>query len=232
MEQMELSEKMKKKLNEGRQFRKSLNPELRTASDGEDGEMIVEGHATTFNQPYDLYSYRDNWDGYDVIVKEQIDANAFNECDMSDVIMQYDHEGRVLARTRNNTLEVSTDETGLYIKADLSKSELGAGLYKDIKNGIIDRMSFAFTVDGDSMTKETDETNKTITMLRTITKIGKLYDVSAVSIPANDGTDISARSYSDGVIEQLKAERLEELNRERQKKALRLKLRLMEEKER
>lgn len=231
MEQVELSEKMQKKLNEGRQFRRSLKPELRAADENNDEEMIVEGHATTFNQPYELYSYR-NWDGYDVIISEQVDSNAFNDCDMSDVIMQYDHEGRVLARTRNNTLEVSTDETGLYVRADLSKSELGAGLYKDIKNGIIDRMSFAFTVDSDSMTKETDETNKVIKMLRTITKIGKLYDVSAVSIPANDGTDISARSFTDGVIEKLKAERLDELNRERQKKALRLKLRLMEEKER
>lgn len=225
-----VTEKMEKKLNEGRQFRRAQTPEFRTVNNPDDSEsMIVEGHASTFNQPYELTSYR-SWEGYNVFINEQVDPNAFVECDMTDVIMQYDHEGRVLARTRNGTLEISTDATGLYVKADLSKSELGAGLYKDIKNGIIDRMSFGFTIDGSKTEKTVDEQNKTITVLRTITKVGKLYDVSAVSIPANDGTDISARSFTDGVIEKLKAERLDELKKEKQRKALKLKLRLSEEK--
>lgn len=223
-----VTEKMEKKLNEGRQFRRAQTPEFRTVNNPDDSEsMIVEGHASTFNQPYELTSYRD-WEGYDVLINEQVDPNAFAKCDMTDVIMQYDHEGRVLARTRNGTLEISTDTTGLYVKADLSKSELGAGLYKDIKNGIIDRMSFGFTIDGSKTERTVDEQNKTITVLRTITKVGKLYDVSAVSIPANDGTDISARSFTDGVIEKLKAERLDELKKEKQRKALKLKLRLTE----
>lgn len=225
-----VTEKMEKKLNEGRQFRRAQTPEFRTVNNPDDSEsMIVEGHASTFNQPYELTSYR-SWEGYNVFINEQVDPNAFVECDMTDVIMQYDHEGRVLARTRNGTLEISTDATGLYVKADLSKSELGAGLYKDIKNGIIDRMSFGFTIDGSKTERTVDEQNKTITVLRTITKVGKLYDVSAVSIPANDGTDISARSFTDGVIEKLKAERLDELKKEKQRKALKLKLRLSEEK--
>ena len=232
MEQMNQTETMKRKLNEGRQFRRNDHcPEFRalnTTDDNGNEEMRVEGHACTFNEPYTLYTYRD-WDGMTVSINEQIDSHAFDGCDMSDVIMQYDHSGRVMARTRNNTLEISTDDKGLFVRADLSKSELGVGLFKDIKNGIVDRMSFGFTVDEDKREETTNEKDGTITVLRTITKIGKLYDVSAVSFPANDGTDISARSYSDGVIEELRAERLEVQKKERRKKALMLKLRLMEE---
>ena len=64
--------------------------------EGEDTRMVVEGYACTFGQAYDLY------DSADYKITEQIDARAFDGCDMSDVIMQYDHEGRVFARNRNN----------------------------------------------------------------------------------------------------------------------------------
>ena len=235
METQGMSEKLKKKLAQGRQFRRNdMHPELRASEVSEgvtDPGMFVEGHASTFNEPYELGRYYDAWQGTNVIVKEQIESHAFDECDMSDVIMQYDHEGRVLARSRNNTLEVKTDDKGLFIRADLSKSELGPGLYKDIKNGIIDRMSFAFTVNEDNVEKTEDKVNHVVTVLRTITKIGKLYDVSAVSLPANDGTDISARGYCDGVIADLIAERLEVQKKSRKKKALALRIRIDQGKE-
>lgn len=221
-----------KKLDQGRQFRRNdIAPEFRaldqTAPD--DTRMMVQGHATTFNQPYELGSYRD-WNGVLVIVREQVDPHAFDECDMSDVIFQYDHTGRVMARSRNDTLTVAPDETGLLVNVDLSKSEKGPGLYRDIKNGIIDRMSFGFTINEDKKEETRDRENNTVTILRTITKIGKLYDVSAVSIPANDGTDISARSYFDGVIKELEAERLKAQEQQRQKQQLELELALMEAK--
>ena len=221
-----------KKLDQGRQFRRNdIAPEFRaldqTAPD--DTRMMAQGHATTFNQPYELGSYRD-WNGVLVIVREQVDPHAFDECDMSDVIFQYDHTGRVMARSRNDTLTVAPDETGLLVNVDLSKSEKGPGLYRDIKNGIIDRMSFGFTINEDKKEETRDRENNTVTILRTITKIGKLYDVSAVSIPANDGTDISARSYFDGVIKELEAERLKAQEQQRQKQQLELELALMEAK--
>ena len=96
------------------------------SSQSNDGEMVVEGYATTFNQPYTLYS----WDDYEV--REEIDEHAFDECDMSDVIMQYDHQGRVFARTRNNTLELNTDGNGLKVVANLGGTELGKQLYGEI----------------------------------------------------------------------------------------------------
>ena len=176
-------------------------------------DMIVEGYATTFDQPYELYS------DANMVINEQIDARAFDEAQLSDVIFQYNHEGRVFARTRNNTLEITPDEKGLFIRADLSGTEEGRKLYEEIKGGYTDRMSFGFTV-AEDRTEKTGEDPRTY--LRTITKIGRLFDVSAVSIPANDFTEISARSYVDGILDREKAEAFAAEQRERQKQKIRI----------
>ena len=207
---------VKEKLTEGRQYRAVM--EVR-ALPGEGEARIVEGYATTFNQPYELWR-----DGPDYIVLEQVDRGAFDKTDMSDVIMQYDHEGRVFARTSNGTLELRTDDHGLHIRADLSGTEIGRQLYEEIKGGYTDKMSFGFTVDSDEhlITEE----NGTVTILRTIKSIGKLYDVSAVSLPANNATEISARSWCDGVIAQLTEERREAEARARKKQKIKILLNL------
>ena len=189
-----MNKTIEEKLNEGRQYR---NIEVRALSANDD-EKIVEGYATTFNDPYTLYSFKD----YEV--REQVDAHAFDEADLGDVIMQYDHQGRVFARTSNETLRLSVDDHGLKIRADLGGTEIGRQLYEEIKGGYTSKMSFGFTVKADERLI-TEEDNKT-TVLRTIIKIGKLYDVSAVSLPANDATSISARSYGEGVIAELTEE--------------------------
>lgn len=170
----------------------------------ETDEKKVEGYATTFNEPYVLF------EDDEVIFREQVDPSAFDNTDMSDVIMQYDHEGRVFARTGNNTLTVTPDEKGLFITADLGGTEIGRNLYEEIRGGYTDKMSFGFIVDKDEELR-TDAEDGRIDILRTITGISKLFDVSAVSIPANNGTSISAttRSRIDGVIEEVRAERLE-----------------------
>ena len=180
----------------------------------EDEKKIVTGYASTFDEPYKLFD-GDGWEYW-----ETVDRNAFDETDMSDVIMQYDHRGRVFARTRNNTLEVTTDDEGLFIEADLGGTEIGRELYEEIRGGYTDRMSFGFTVTGESEDREKDE-NGIVKFTRHITKVGKLFDVSAVSIPANDGTRIEADAVSrsladarDGVIERIEAERLQEEKRE------------------
>ena len=192
--------------------------EAREMTEGEE-KRIVTGYASTFNEPYTLFS-GDGW-RYD----EVVESTAFDETDMSDVIMQYDHEGRVFARTRNNTLEVAPDEKGLFIQADLGGTELGRELYDEIRGGYTDRMSFGFTVSGDYEERKKMDDGVTI-FTRHITKVGKLYDVSAVSIPANDGTSIGADAVTrsvgdlvDGVIGRMQAERLaeEELELERRR---------------
>lgn len=198
---MAIPDKLLRKIENGREYR-TMTMSVRAAGD-DNGEMIVEGYATTFNQPYLLYDWRD----YKVM--EQIHPDAFKDCDMTDVIMQYDHEGRVFARNKNGTLTLSVDTTGLKVTADLSGTDLGRQLYQEIKGGYTDKMSFGFTVAEDQRVSTVDNENNVETVTRTITKIKKLYDVSAVSIPANDGTSISARRTADGVIEQIKAERLE-----------------------
>lgn len=198
------------KLNEGRQYRSF---EDITVSD----EKTVEGYASTFNQPYTLY------DDGEFRVDEQIDPHAFDECNMDDVILQYNHEGRVFARKSNGTLEVAPDEHGLRIRADLSGTELGRQLYEEIKGGYTNKMSFGFRVKADR--QDTTEENGKVYVLRTITDISRLFDVSAVSLPANDATSISARTYCEGVI----AEVREELSARAEREKLRQQIKLLAE---
>lgn len=196
-----MSKDIDTKLNEGRQYR---NFEALEPAD----DMIVEGYATTFDSPYLLY--RD--DGYEVW--EKVDRNAFDKTDMTDVIMQYDHSGRVFARNANGTLTMNADEHGLHIRALLGGTEIGRQLYEEIKGGYTNKMSFGFRVEADK--REVLEEGETVRVMRTITDIGKLYDVSAVSLPANDGTAISARSYGEGVIAEVREEIRKRKEREAQ----------------
>ena len=194
----------------GREYR---NMTVRALSENEaqdEEKRVVTGYASTFEEPYLLFG----WDGVEYY--EVIDRGAFDETDMSDVIMQYDHRGRVFARTRNNTLEVGSDDKGLFIRADLGGTEIGRELYEEIRGGYTDRMSFGFTVNGEY--EESQKTDEGVRIyIRHITSVQKLYDVSAVSLPANDGTSIEADAttrsignLTDGVIERIQAERLEE----------------------
>ena len=211
------------KLDEGRQYR-NIDVSCFERRSEDDGEKTVTGYATTFNQPYELY--RDAWDGMIYIVREQVDPEAFKETEMSDVIMQYDHEGRVFARTSNNTLELDPDEHGLHIRANLGGTELGRQLFEEIEGGYTTKMSFGFRVGKDKRERTEEQDSETgvttITILRTILEISKLYDVSAVSLPANDATSISARNFGEGVIEEVKKEILDRENRERQKKRIKI----------
>lgn len=160
-----------------------------------DSKYYVEGYATTFDKPYLMYE----WDG--IKYYEVIDRNALIEADLSDVIFQYDHQGKVLARNSNKTLGIEPNNDGLFIYADLSKSTAAKEMYEEIDSGLVTKMSWAFTVSEESYNKDT--------RTRTIMKIKKVYDVSAVSIPANGNTEISARSFFNGVIENEKQELLE-----------------------
>lgn len=174
-----------------------------------ESDFYVEGYATTFDKPYLMYEI----DGINYY--EMIDRHALDNADISDVILQYDHEGRVYARISNKTLFLEPNENGLLIYADLSKTANARNLYEDISQGMITKMSWAFTVAEDAYDRDT--------RTRIIKRIKKVYDTSAVSIPANPGTDISARSFYNGVIEREKQELLE-----RRKKLLKLKLVLEE----
>ena len=206
---------IEEKLTEGRQYRAIV--EVRAIPEESTDKKIVEGYATTFNEPYELWR-----DGDDYVFMEQVDRSAFDKADMADTIMQYDHEGRVFARVSNGTLELEADDHGLKIRADLGGTEIGRQLYEEIKGGYTDKMSFGFTVDQDERLITEDNERGTITVLRTIKSIGKLYDVSAVSLPANNATEISARSWCDGVITQLTEERRKAEERERQKKKIKI----------
>lgn len=193
----------------------------------QDDEKRVTGYATTFDEPYTLYS-----DG-DYEVREVIDPGAFDNCDMSDVIMQYNHEGRVFARLSNGTLKLNIDKSkGLEIDADLDGTELGRQVYEEIKGGYTNRMSMGFKVDKSADVWTRQETDGKTIEERRVMSVVKLYDVSAVSIPANPGTSIEARSIDalvNGVIDELKAERLEIEKLETERKRAEIRARLMED---
>lgn len=193
--EIKLPDKLLRKLESGREFREMQFNAV------DDNEKIVEGYATTFNQPYLLYEF-DDYKVYEVV-----DSRAFVGCDLSDVIMQYDHMGRVFARNKNNTLSFTTDSVGFKIRGNLGGTELGSQIYEEIKGGYSDKMSISFTVAKDKRESIRDE-NGITTVTRTILQFKKIYDVSVVSIPANDMTSISARNLCDGLIAEIKAERL------------------------
>lgn len=180
---------------ENREYRSipCLTPEKR--AEGEEKSYIVEGYASTFDE-YVLFEA----DG--VQYKEKILPEAFDECDMSDVVFLKDHAGTVFARTKNGTVELSVDDHGLKTRTNLSKTASSRDMFEEIDAGMYDQMSFAFIVEDD----EYDQKNH----CRTIKRIKKLYDVSVVSFPANGFTDISVatRSRFDGFIEQEKADLL------------------------
>lgn len=201
-------------MKNNREYREMVLEVMAIEEPQEEDRKTVAGYATTFNEPYVLYE-----DG-DIVFREQVAPGAFAEADMTDTIMQYNHEGRVFARITNGTLRVKPDERGLYIEADLGGTEIGRELYDEIRGGYTDKMSFGFIVSDDEQLRTNAEDGR-VDVLRTITGISKLFDVSAVSIPANDGTSIGVqtRGRIDGVIEEVRAERLEveRLNLEREK---------------
>lgn len=205
------------KTNE-REYRRLDVANLETRAE-DDGSMIVEGYATTFSQPYTLF------ENTEMRLMEQVDPGAFSSCDLSDVIMQYDHQGRVFARTRNGTLQVTPDEHGLRIRADLGGTTLGRQLFEEIRGGYTDRMSFGFTVaPGGESREETRSEDGRKLITRTILAFSKLFDVSAVSLPANDATEISVRSLADGEIAKAEAECLAIARRKTKLRLMRLKM--------
>lgn len=201
-----------RRMEDGCEYR-SMTMEARA----DDTDKIVEGYATLFNQPYVLYEN----EAYKLI--EVVDRHAFDGCDMSDVIMQYDHEGRVFARNKNGTLELPIDDVGLKTVAKLGGTDLGNQIYQEIKGGYSTKMSYRYRVAEEKRDTVYDRDNGKTIVTRTIMKIKKLYDVSVVSLPANDMTSISARRFADEVIGEIKAERLERANTAR-----RIKIKLLE----
>ena len=154
-----------------------------------ESDCYVEGYAAKY-EPYVLFEYDD------AIVYEEFLPGCFRDCDMSDVIFQFDHAGKVYARMSNNTLTVEPDDIGLFICADLSKTSASRSMYEDIESGLVTKMSWGFLPDFETL--EIVEQGNAITIRHH--KIKKMFDVSAVSLPANNNTEIQARKFADGAI--------------------------------
>lgn len=169
------------------------------ALDNETDEMIIEGYPIIFNSPA-----THGW-------TEIIDERALDNTDMSDVPLKYNHDDShlIMARTRNNSLELKKDEKGLYMRATLIDTQSNKDIYKSIKSGLLDKMSFAFIVDKDEYDYDTDT--------RKILSIEKLFDVSVVDMPFYDATSVYARGLEASDFEE-KRQQLRE--QEEQKRAL------------
>ena len=171
-----------------------------------DSNYYVEGYAARF-EPYVLYELDDG------PIYEKFEPDCFRNCDMSDIIFQMNHQGTVMARLSNGSLIVEPDERGLFVAADLGRTEAARRLYEEISTGMITKMSWGFFL-GDC---EYDTDTRTL-VHHTVKKI---FDVSAVSIPANQNTEINARSWADGVIGEATRR---EVELEERRRRLRLKL--------
>ena len=206
-------------IKDDREYRNLGIFEMRSAEpeEGVEPSFFVEGYASTF-EPYKLITI----DGVDYY--ERIEPTAFEKADMSDVVFLRDHEGRVLARTKNGSVELSVDDIGLKTRTNLGLTGAAREMFEDIQSRNYSQMSFSFTVDEDDYEEDTHT--------RVIKSFRKLYDISAVAFPANPGTGIgvSYRDYFNGVIEAEKAERLEAERRQKAIERLKLRLRLEGEK--
>lgn len=157
------------------EVRAGLPVEIRADSSG---TIKVSGHAAVFNQPTDIAG----------AFLEQIAPGAFVEAiGRDDVVFLVNHEGLPLARTRSGTLKLAEDSTGLYIETELDSSDPDVmAIVPKLKRGDLDKMSFAFLPE----LQEWDESGDV--PVRTLHKV-KLVDVSVVTHPAYQGTDIGLR---------------------------------------
>ena len=204
------------------------------ATGSEANSMKVRGYFTTYNEFYQLQG------GPDFEVWERVAPGAFDECDKTDVIMQYDHQGHVYARMSNKTLTLFDDEHGPGMEAELNGTTIGRQLFEEIRGGYTTKMSMGFTIAEMEKTERWEnlgETGEKLIIEVTLTKIRKLYDVSAVSLPANPGTEIGARAfdgmltrsaYLNGVIEEARKEVAEKREADRLREEIALKIKLME----
>ena len=176
--------------------REYRNMTFEVREDGNEPSFLVEGYASTF-EPYKLIEI----DGEDY--NERIEPTAFDEADMSDVVYRIDHEGKVYARSSAGTIKLDIDEHGLHQVTDLGATRAAQEHFEEIKAGLYPQMSFAFTVAEDHYDADT--------RTRIIDRIGKVFDISAVSFPANPTTELHVRDYFSGVIEAEKAAEAERL---------------------
>jgi len=145
------------------------NAEVRAANKS----MVLEGYAALYNEPTNLGPFR-----------EMIAPGAFEDVMQDDVRLLLNHDGAPLARTKNGTLELSDDERGLLYRAELIDTQAGRDLYAMVKRGDITQSSFGFTIEKQEIQEDG---------LRVITKVGRLLDVSPVTYPAYETTEVHAR---------------------------------------
>jgi HK97 family phage prohead protease len=176
---------------------RSLEFEIRAEETGnEERAGRLTGTPIVFNQVTDL-----GW------IREVIEPGALDDADLKDVrfLVGHDTSGIPLARSRNNnensTMQLTVNENGMDIRVDLDieNNPRAKELYSAVKRGDISGMSFMFTVDKDAW-----EDLESEQPLRRITAISRVFEVSAVTFPAYEGTSLEAAS-EDSALESARA---------------------------
>lgn len=201
---------------EARQYREmTLTPitEGLTQTKLIDCEKYVEGYAAKYD-PYVL------WEEDDGPIYEQFLREAFDGTDMSDIIFQLNHSGRVYARTGNGSLVVQLDDTGILTGADLGRTASAESIYDDINAGMLTKMSWGFYTGSYGKDYYYDAKTRTIVHRH----VPRIFDVSVVALPANEDTSINARSFCDDVAERMREERKKYLDSLKSKTITKIKI--------
>lgn len=187
---MENEEENEKRLTQTAELKTPVKED--DPAEDEAKEKVISGYAIKFGKPSkDLGGF------VEVITKE-----AMQDVDLSDVCLLIGHDfTQILARAKNDSLKLEVDDTGLHFEASLPNTSYANDIYENIKSGNVDSMSFGFVVDDgtDKFTKEEDGT-----VVRTVSKIKSLFDISVVTVPAYDSSNVQVdkRSYEDFITKQ------------------------------
>jgi uncharacterized protein len=163
--------------------------EVRAANEGAKSCGTIVGYAALYDTEADGLGW----------YTEKIERGAFADVMQDDVRCLLNHDANcVMGRTSAGTLRLSEDETGLRYECDLPDTEAGRSLLASIERGDISQSSFQFRIaNGGARWEEVETEPGTMKSVRTITKIGKMYDVAPVTFPAYSQTDVAKRSYED-----------------------------------
>lgn len=158
------------------------------AVDEKSSKMKFSGYALKFNQPTTIKSWCGDF-------TEEIDRSAFDTADISDVVLNFNHNmSDLLARTTNGSLILTIDDIGLKVDGEIIDTALGRDVYKMMQEGLITKMSFQTEVVEDKWNEEEQK--------RTLTAFGKFFDVSAVTFPAYEETQILAQRDADSLLQE------------------------------
>lgn len=179
----------------------------------EENSRTVEGYALKFNTRSQPLA-----DNYFI---ETLDKRCLDNTDMSNVVATFNHDQSKLLGRSGVNLTLAKDDIGLRFKIDLPNTTTANDVLEEVRMGILSQCSFAFTLPDDDADVWTRSNEEDVEYKRTILSIDKLYDVSVVTTPAYQDTNVSVGARSKQAVEKLKGESLKKVRELKRQEALR-----------